>query len=196
MSAIRTATVKRATSETNVAVELVLDGTGRASVATGIGFLDHLIDAFARHARCDLTLRCTGDLHVDDHHTAEDVALAFGEAVDRALGDRLGIARFGHALVPLDDALSRGVVDLVTRPFADVELGLRRDTLGALATENVAHVLRSFAHSARLTLHVDVLKGHNDHHRAESAFKATALALRQAMAPSGFNDVPSTKGVL
>jgi imidazoleglycerol-phosphate dehydratase len=192
----RTATVTRATRETSIRVTLDLDGTGKIAVKTGIGFLDHLLDALGRHARFDLTLTCEGDLQVDDHHTAEDCALALGDALDRALGERRGVNRFGWALVPLDEALARVVVDLSGRPFSDVALGLRREAIGALACENISHVLRSLARAGRLTLHVDVLKGENDHHRAEAAFKATALALRQAVARSGFDDVPSTKGTL
>ncbi|HKC39281.1 MAG TPA: imidazoleglycerol-phosphate dehydratase HisB [Gemmatimonadales bacterium] len=192
----RTATVARATRETAIRVTLDLDGTGKTDVKTGIGFLDHLLDALGRHARFDLTLACEGDLQVDDHHTAEDCALALGEALDRALGERRGINRFGWALAPLDDALARAVVDLSGRPFSDIALGLRREAIGGLACENIAHVLRSLATASRTTLHVDLLKGDNDHHRAEAAFKATALALRQAIAVSGFDDVPSTKGTL
>ncbi|HEX9346724.1 MAG TPA: imidazoleglycerol-phosphate dehydratase HisB [Gemmatimonadales bacterium] len=192
----RTATVTRATRETSIRVTLDLDGTGKTAVKTGIGFLDHLLDALGRHARFDLALTCEGDLQVDDHHTAEDCALALGEAVDRALGERRGINRFGWALAPLDDGLARAVVDLSGRPFSDVALALRREAIGGLACENIAHVLRSFATASRTTLHVDVLKGENDHHRVEAAFKATALALRQAVALSGFDDVPSTKGTL
>ena len=196
MIATRTGEVRRTTGETNVSVELTLDGSGAANIATGIGFLDHLLTAFARHSRFDLDITCEGDLDVDDHHTVEDVALALGQALDRALGDRRGITRFGHAIVPLDEALSRVAIDLSGRPFADVQLGLTREALGALSTENITHLYRSFATAARLTLHVDVLKGDNDHHRAESAIKATAIALRQAVSSSGFDDVPSTKGVL
>ena len=196
MIATRFGEVRRTTGETNVSVDLTLDGSGRANIATGIGFLDHLLTAFARHSRCDVNITCDGDLNVDDHHTVEDVALALGQALDQALGDRSGITRFGHAMVPLDEALSRVAIDLSGRPFADVQLGLTREALGALSTENVTHLLRSFATAARLTLHVDVLKGDNDHHRAESAIKATAIALRQAVSSSGFDDVPSTKGVL
>jgi imidazoleglycerol-phosphate dehydratase len=191
-----TATFERVTSETRVLVELDLAGQGRSQVNTGIGFLDHLLTAFARHARLDLVVRCDGDLVVDDHHTVEDVALGIGSALDRALGERKGMYRFGHAIVPLDEALSRVAIDLSGRPFADVNLGLRRESIGSLATENITHFLRSFASAGRMALHVDVLKGENDHHRAESAFKATALALRQALASTGFDDVPSTKGVL
>ena len=192
----RTATVTRATRETSIRVTLDLDGTGKTAVKTGIGFLDHLLDALGRHARFDLALTCEGDLQVDDHHTAEDCALALGEALDRALGERRAVNRFGWSLAPLDEALARAVVDLSGRPFSDVALGLRREAIGGLACENIAHVLRSVATAGRMTLHVDVLKGENDHHRAEAAFKATALALRQAVAQSGFDDVPSTKGTL
>jgi imidazoleglycerol-phosphate dehydratase len=192
----RTATVTRKTRETSIRVTLDLDGTGKTAVKTGIGFLDHLLDSLGRHARLDLSLTCEGDLQVDDHHTAEDCALALGEALDRALGERRGVSRFGWALAPLDEALARAVVDLSGRPFADVALGLRREAIGGLACENIPHVLRSLATAGRMTLHVDVLKGENDHHRAEAAFKATALALWQAVALSGLDDVPSTKGTL
>lgn len=192
----RTGRYRRTTTETSVSVELNVDGTGSTDISTGIGFLDHLLNALARHARFDLVLRCDGDLDVDDHHTAEDVALALGRALDDALGGRAGINRFGDAVVPLDEALTRAVIDLSGRPFADVNLGLRREKIGELATENVGHVLRSFAMGARLTLHVDTLKGENDHHRAESAFKAVAVALRHAVVRSGTSDIPSTKGSL
>jgi imidazoleglycerol phosphate dehydratase HisB len=190
--------VIRTTRETSIRATLDLDGSGKTAVRTGIGFLDHLLDSLARHARFDLSLTCEGDLQVDDHHTAEDCALALGEALDRALADRRGVNRFGWALVPLDEALARAVVDLSGRPFADVTLDLHRErqVIGGLACENIPHLLRSLATAARLTLHVDVLKGENDHHKAEAAFKATALALRQAVAQSGFDDVPSTKGSL
>ncbi|HEV2672146.1 MAG TPA: imidazoleglycerol-phosphate dehydratase HisB [Gemmatimonadales bacterium] len=192
----RTATVTRTTRETSTRLTLDIDGSGKTTIKTGIGFLDHLLDALGRHARFDLKLTCEGDLQVDDHHTAEDCGLALGEALDRALEERRGVNRFGSGFAPLDEALARAVVDLSGRPFADVELGLRRESIGGLACENIPHVLRSLATAARITLHVDVLKGENDHHRAEAAFKATALALRQAVARSGFDDVPSTKGTL
>lgn len=192
----RTASVNRTTRETSIRMTLDLDGSGKSAIKTGIGFLDHLLDALGRHARFDVMLTCEGDLQVDDHHTAEDCGLALGEALDRALGERRGVNRFGWALAPLDEALARAVVDLSGRPFADVSLALQRETIGDLACENIPHVLRSLATAARITLHVDVLKGENDHHRAEAAFKATALALRQAVARSGFDDVPSTKGTL
>jgi len=192
----RAAAVNRGTRETSVDATLTLDGTGLADVKTGIGFLDHLLETLARHARFDLSLSCQGDLAVDDHHTAEDCALALGEAIDRALGERRGVSRFGWAYAPLDEALARAVVDLSGRPYADVALDLHREAIGGLACENVPHLLRSLANGARLTLHVEVLKGENDHHKAEAAMKAVALALRQAVARSGFEDVPSTKGTL
>ncbi|MBM3585467.1 MAG: imidazoleglycerol-phosphate dehydratase HisB [Alphaproteobacteria bacterium] len=191
----RRASVTRKTNETDVAVTLGLDGTGVADVATGLRFLDHMLAQLARHGRLDLTVRCAGDLDVDDHHSAEDTALALGTALDRALGDRAGIARFGSAHAPLDEALARAVVDLSGRPFAHVALGLRRERVGDTAAEMLSHALHSFAMAGRLTLHVDVLAGDNDHHRAEAAFKAVALALRQAVARDGAG-VPSTKGVL
>lgn len=192
----RSATVGRKTKETDIALTLDIDGSGKADVATGIGFLDHMLATLAKHARFDLILKCQGDLHIDDHHTAEDCALALGAALDEALGDRAGIGRFGSAYAPLDEALARAVIDLSGRPYAYVSLGLRGERLGGLACENVGHVLRSLAIAARATLHVDLLRGENDHHRAEAAFKATALALRQAVAKGGGDDVPSTKGVL
>jgi imidazoleglycerol-phosphate dehydratase len=188
--------IARRTLETDIRGALALDGTGVARVDTGIGFLDHLLSALARHGRLDLDLACRGDLHVDDHHTAEDCGLAIGAAIDAALGDRAGIARFGHAYAPLDEALARAVVDLSGRPFASTDLGLKGPALGALSAQMVPHVLSSLAIAARMTLHVDVLRGVNDHHRAEAAFKATALALRQAVARDGASGVPSTKGVL
>lgn len=191
----RTATIERATKETTISCTLDLDGSGVADVQTGIGMLDHLLTALTRHARFDVTLRCEGDLHVDDHHTAEDCALVLGAALDQALGDRRGVRRFAHAYAPLDEALARSVVDLSGRPWTEVHLDLRREQLGTLACENIGHVLRSLAIASRTTLHVDVLRGENDHHKAEAAFKATALALRHAVSRDG-DDVPSTKGVL
>lgn len=192
----RSATIRRTTSETDVTVELALDGTGEATVSTGIGFYDHLLTALVRHARFDLVLRCRGDLEVDDHHTVEDCALALGQALDQALGDRRGIRRFGFAFAPLDEALVRCVVDLSGRPWAEVHLDIRRERIGALSGENVAHAVRALATAARLCVHLDLERGENDHHKAEAAFKALALALREAVGASGYADVPSTKGSL
>jgi imidazoleglycerol-phosphate dehydratase len=185
----------RKTKETDIALSLNLDGTGIANIDTGIGFFDHMLHALAKHGHFDLTLHCRGDLHVDDHHTVEDVALTLGAAFDEALGQRRGIARYSHAYAPLDEALARAVVDLGGRPFPVLDLRLEREQIGGWATENVRHFFASFANSGRMALHVDVLRGDNDHHRIEAAFKATALALRAAVIVRG-NDVPSTKGVL
>lgn len=192
----RTAEYRRETGETAVAVTLALDGRGQADVATGIGFLDHMLTALARHASFDLTLTCRGDLVVDDHHTAEDCALALGAAIDRALGERAGFARFGHAYAPLDEALARAVVDFSGRPFPSINLGLKRESIGTIASENITHFLSSLAIAARAAIHVDVLKGENDHHRAEAAFKSLALALRAAVARTDSASIPSTKGSL
>lgn len=192
----RRAQVERNTRETSISASLDLDGSGEAEISTGIGFLDHLFSALAKHSRIDLSLSCSGDLDVDDHHTAEDCGLAVGQALDQALAGRAGIRRFGSAHAPLDEALARAVIDISGRPFADVNLGLRRESLGDLSCENVAHVLASLAVAAKITLHVDILKGENDHHKAEAAFKAAALALREAVTISGSGDVPSTKGVI
>ncbi len=192
----RTATIERLTTETQIELSLTIDGTGEAKINTGIGFLNHLLGTLARHSRFDLQLDCRGDVNVDDHHSAEDCALALGAALDTALGDRRGINRFGWAYAPLDEALARAVVDLSGRPCAAVKLDLVRDTIGDLACENVTHLIQSLAMTSRAAIHVDVLKGENDHHRAEAAFKALALALRQAAATDGSSDIPSTKGVL
>lgn len=193
---MRSAKIRRKTRETEISLELNLDGDGTVDIATGIGFLDHMLTALARHARFDLELSCDGDLEVDDHHTAEDTALSLGSAIDSALGERRGIRRFGHAYAPLDEALARAVVDLSGRPHASIDLGLERDSLGGLSCENATHVFESMAVTGRMALHVDVLKGKNDHHRAEAAFKAVALALRTAVSLDGSDAIPSTKGVL
>ena len=196
----RTANVTRQTRETDIACTLTLDGTGVATISTGLGFLDHMLTALAKHSRCDLELTCKGDLHIADPHTAEDCALALGQALDQALqddlGDRSGIARFAHAYAPLDESLARTVIDLSGRPFASVNIPFVRETLGDIATENITHFFQSFATAARLTLHVDLIRGDNDHHKAEACFKALALALRQAVAIDPTAGVPSTKGTL
>jgi imidazoleglycerol phosphate dehydratase HisB len=195
-TARRKAEISRTTRETDIRLALSLDGTGDAKIATGIGFLDHMLTTLTKHSRFDLELTCKGDLHVDGHHTTEDCALALGQALDEALGDRRGIARFGYAYAPLDEALSRAVIDLSGRPWPEVDLGLRRERLGELDTEMITHVFQSLAMASRSSIHVDVLRGTNDHHRSESAFKALALALRQAVTRDGTAEIPSTKGVL
>ncbi|KAK8003457.1 hypothetical protein PG989_003176 [Apiospora arundinis] len=168
------------------------------SVSTGIGFLDHMLHALAKHAGWSLALACKGDLHIDDHHTAEDVCIALGYAFAEALGSATGLARFGSAYAPLDEALSRAVVDLSNRPYSVIELGLKREMIGDLSCEMIPHCLQSFAQGARITLHVDCLRGFNDHHRAESAFKALAVAVRMATSrvAGKEGEVPSTKGTL
>lgn len=185
----------RSTGETVVEVGLDLDGTAIAEVSTGIGFLDHMITSLAKHSGFDLRLTAKGDLEVDDHHTAEDCAIALGRALDEALGDRAGIRRFGQAHAPLDESLCRAVVDLSGRPWPEIHIGFAREKVGELATENIVHFLRSLAIEGRMALHVDLIRGDNDHHKAEAAFKAVALALRQAVTLQG-TDVPSTKGTL
>ncbi len=192
----RRSEIHRKTNETDITVALDLDNYEPGSIQTGIGFLDHMLSALARHARFGLTMKCDGDLQIDDHHTAEDCGLALGAALDEALGDRRGIARFGFAYAPLDEALARAVIDLSGRPLALVQLDLRRACIGDLSCENIGHVLQSLATGARATVHVDVIRGENDHHKAEAAFKAVALALRQATRLDGGDEVPSTKGVL
>ena len=191
----RRATVERKTKETDISLSVNIDGSGVSEISTGIGFLDHMLTALSKHGRMDLTLSCKGDLHVDDHHSVEDCGIVLGQAVKAALGDLRGITRYGYAYAPLDESLSRAVVDISGRPFADVNLNLQRERIGNLSCEMLPHFFSSFATSAAITLHVDVLKGKNDHHRAESAFKALALALRTAFKREG-TDIPSTKGVL
>ena len=191
----RNASVVRATRETKIELSLDLDGSGRTEIHTGVGFLDHLLTALAFHARFDLTLNCRGDLEVDDHHTAEDCAIVLGSAFEQALGERRGIQRFGWAMAPMDEALAQAAVDLVRRPHAVVDLKLQRERIGELSCENVPHVLQSFATAGQFTLHCNVAYGQNDHHKAEAAFKALALALRAGVA-RGANNAPSTKGVM
>ena len=192
----RTTTFSRQTRETEIELSLNLDGSRQITITTGLGFFDHMLSALAFHAGWDLSLRCDGDLQVDDHHTIEDCGLALGESLRTILADRAGIVRFGSQYAPLDEALARTVVDISGRGGSVVELDLRREKIGDVACENLKHFFQSFALSAQLTLHVDVLRGDNDHHRAEAAFKATALALKQALERTVDSQIPSTKGVL
>ncbi len=194
---MREATVERTTKETSITVGLRLDSTEPTTINSGVPFLDHLLDALAKHGRMSIMLQCQGDLHVDDHHSVEDCAIVLGQALDRALGERRGIHRFGSATAPLDEALARAVVDLSGRPYSVVQLGLKRELVGTLSTENIAHFVSTFATAARACIHLDVLRGDNDHHRAEAAFKALALALRCAVAVDDtLSGIPSTKGAL
>lgn len=191
----RRAEIKRETLEVTIAGYLDLDGTGASEVNTGLGFLDHMLATLVRHGRFDLKLIATGDIRVDDHHTVEDCAIVLGRALDFALGDRSGIARFGCSYAPLDESLARAVVDLSGRPYPEISIGFSRETIGEVAAENLIHFLRSFAMEGRMALHVDLIRGENDHHKAEAAFKAVAMALRAAVSHTGV-DVPSTKGSL
>jgi len=192
---VRRATTSRRTRETEVTVSLTLDGSGTASVATGIGFYDHLLTSLAHHALFDLEITASGDLDVDEHHTVEDVALVLGTAFAEALGDRAGITRFGDAKVPMDESLATAVVDCGGRPYAVVDLPFRGERVGELPLQLVEHALESFARTSGTTLHVQG-SGRNDHHLAEAAFKALARALRRAceLDPRRAG-VPSTKGV-
>lgn len=191
----RRAEIERETAEVTIRGYLDLDGTGVSDIKTGLGFLDHMLTTLARHGRFDLSLSATGDTEVDDHHTVEDCAIVLGRALAEALGDRSGISRFGYAYAPLDESLSRAVVDLSGRPWPEISIDFTRETIGEVAAENLVHFLRSFAIEGRMALHLDLLRGDNDHHKAESAFKALAIALRSAVSADG-NGVPSTKGTL
>jgi imidazoleglycerol-phosphate dehydratase len=198
MQQARTAHVRRQTRETCVEVTLNLDGSGHADITTGIGFLDHMLDSLARHSRFDLTVKAEGDLHVDQHHTAEDVGIGLGQALDKALGERRGIRRFGDATVPLDEALAQVAIDLGGRPYSSIDLPFKGQMIGGLSSEMIPHLLQSFAGDGRFALHVRLLAGDNDHHRAEATFKALARALDDATRPDPRlgDAVPSTKGVI
>ena len=190
--------VSRETAETSIRATVNVDGTGIAQVSTGIGFFDHMLTAFAKHGRFDVTVEAKGDLHIDAHHTMEDVALALGQAFDRALGDRAGIVRMGDSLVPLDEALIQVAIDISGRPFAVIDLDFVGPMIGEAPSQMVEHVLHSFATAARLTLHVRQLAGANDHHIAEATMKALGRALDKATAldPRITGQVPSTKDTL
>ena len=194
----RTATVARRTKETRIDVSLNLDGTGEYRVDTGIGFLDHMMEQLSRHSLIDLELKAIGDLHIDYHHTTEDTGIAIGEAVDRALGDRKGICRYGDALIPMDETLTRVALDCSNRPYLIWKVGFSKPKLGEMDTELFKEWFQAFAQAAGVTLHVENLYGENNHHIVESCFKGLARALRAAIAPDPRkrDAVPSTKGVL
>jgi imidazoleglycerol-phosphate dehydratase len=194
----RVAQARRETKETSVSLELDLDGNGRYSVSTGIGMLDHMLEQLARHGLFDLRVDAAGDIERDPHHLVEDVGLVLGQALDRALGERRGISRFGHAIVPMDEALAIIAVDLGGRPHATIDANFGRELIGQLPAENVKHFLEAFALEARMNLHVRLLSGENDHHRVEAIFKALARALRAAVTVDERveQQVPSTKEVL
>ena len=195
---MRKGSVKRTTKETDIEVAIDLDGTGASSISTGIGFLDHMLDLLARHSRLDLTVKAKGDLHIDHHHTTEDVGIALGQAVRQALGDMKGITRYADVHVPMDEALTRVALDISGRPFLVFEAQFVRDKVGSFDTELVREWFQAFAVNGGLTLHVTMLYGSNDHHIAESCFKGLARALRAAVAidPRAADEVPSTKGSL
>ena len=195
---MRKGVVKRKTKETDVEVEVDLDGDGRSSVATGIGFLDHMLDLLARHSRIDITVKAKGDLHIDHHHTTEDVGIALGQAVKQALGDLKGITRYADVHVPMDEALTRVALDISGRPFLVFKAEFVRDKVGTFDTELVQEWFQAFAVNAGITLHVETLYGSNDHHIAESCFKGLARALRQAIEidPRRAGTIHSTKGTL
>lgn len=195
---VRRASVRRVTRETSVEASVALDGTGESDIATGVGFLDHMIDQIARHGLFDLVVKAEGDLHIDFHHTTEDVGITLGQAFAKALGDRKGITRFADATVPLDEALSRAVVDVSGRPGLVWRVEFTRDKIGEMDTELFREFFAGFAGSAGLTVHVETFYGENNHHKIESLFKAFARALRGAVEidPRRGDTVPSTKGTL
>lgn len=193
----RSARIERATKETRIVVAVNLDGTGRAEIATGVPFLDHMLDQVARHGMLDLSVQAHGDLHIDAHHTVEDVGITLGQAVKQALGDKAGIMRYGHAYVPLDEALSRVVIDLSGRPGLEFHVPFTRPMIGAFDVDLTHEFFQGFTNHALATLHIDNLRGENAHHQAETVFKAFAKALRVAVtADPRVSGVPSTKGSL
>ena len=195
---MRTATVTRKTAETDISVTLNLDGTGKAKLATGVAFLDHMLDQVARHGMVDLEVKAKGDLHIDAHHTVEDVGITIGQALAKAVGDKKGIRRFGHAYVPLDEALSRVVVDFSGRPGLEFHVPFTRGLIGEFDVDLVHEFFQGFVNHAQVTLHIDNLRGDNAHHQCETMFKAFARALRMAAEadPRAAGTVPSTKGTL
>ena len=195
---MRTATVTRKTAETEITVTLDLDGTGRYDNRTGAGFFDHMLDQLARHALIDLTVRATGDLHIDDHHTVEDTGITIGQALTEALGDKTGIRRYGACLLPMDDALVRCALDLSGRPYLVWDIAMPTDKIGTFDTELVREFFQDLSVHGGITLHVEALNGFNSHHIAEATFKSVARALREALEtdPRMAEAIPSTKGAL
>ena len=194
----RTAEVSRKTAETNITVKLNLDGTGQSKLSTGIGFFDHMLDQIARHGLIDLDIEAQGDLHIDGHHTVEDVGITLGQAVAKAVGDKKGIRRYGHAYVPLDEALSRVVIDFSGRPGLVMQVPFKSGMIGAFDSQLAYEFFQGFVNHANVTLHIDNLRGENAHHQAETVFKAFARALRAALEldPRSAGTIPSTKGSL
>ncbi|ACK51478.1 Imidazoleglycerol-phosphate dehydratase [Methylocella silvestris BL2] len=195
---MRAATISRKTKETEIAVSVDLDGTGAATVSTGVGFFDHMLEQLARHSLIDISVAATGDLHIDQHHTVEDTGIALGQALRQALGDRAGIARYANALLPMDETLTRAAIDVSGRPFLVFKTEFRRAKIGEFDTELVREFFQAFVMNAGLTVHIETLYGENAHHIAESCFKALARALRLAIEvdPRQKGAIPSTKGSL
>jgi imidazoleglycerol-phosphate dehydratase len=198
MNALRTATIQRDTKETQIRVAVNLDGTGVSKLETGIGFFDHMLDQIARHGLIDLDIHAVGDLHIDGHHTVEDVGITLGQAVAQAVGDKKGLTRYGHAYVPLDEALSRVVIDFSGRPGLFMDVDFKAGMIGAFDTQLAYEFFQGFSNHAGVSLHIDNLKGHNAHHQCETIFKAFGRALRMAMTldPRSLGVIPSTKGSL
>ena len=198
MTTQRIATVQRDTKETQIRVSVNLDGTGASKLETGIGFFDHMLDQIARHGLIDLDIHAVGDLHIDGHHTVEDVGITLGQAVAQAVGDKKGLTRYGHAYVPLDEALSRVVIDFSGRPGLHMDVDFKAGMIGAFDTQLTFEFFQGFSNHAGVSLHIDNLKGHNAHHQAETIFKAFGRALRMAMTldPRSLGVIPSTKGSL
>lgn len=195
---MRTASIARKTAETDISVEIDLDGTGAYDMATGVGFFDHMLDQLARHSLIDMTVKAAGDLHIDDHHTVEDTGIALGQALARAVGDKRGIRRYGSCLLPMDDALVRAALDLSGRPYLVWDVAMPAAKIGTFDTELVREFFQALATHGGITLHVEALHGINAHHIAEAAFKAVARALREAVEtdPRKADAIPSTKGAL
>jgi imidazoleglycerol-phosphate dehydratase len=194
----RIATIERTTKETQITLTLNLDGTGQSTISTGVGFFDHMLEHIARHGQFDLTVQCVGDLHIDEHHTAEDVSICLGQALNQALGDKAGIVRAAHAFVPMDEALCFAAIDISGRPYAVIDAEFHTDRVGDLSTDLIWHIFETIAIHARITAHLRVQYGRNDHHKAEGLFKAFARALDAATRIDERlkGQVPSTKGVL
>ena len=195
---MRTATIERNTLETQIQISLNLDGDGTAKFSTGVAFFEHMLDQIARHGMIDLDIKANGDTHIDDHHTVEDVGIALGQAINKAVGDKKGITRYGHAYVPLDEALSRVVIDLSGRPGLEFNCDFTREQIGTFETQLVLEFFQGFVNHANATLHIDNLRGYNAHHQAETIFKAFGRALRIALSedPRMAGKMPSTKGML
>lgn len=193
---MRTANIKRNTNETNIQLDINLDGKGISEISTGIAFLDHMIDQLVRHSGINLTLNAKGDTEVDFHHTTEDVAICIGEAIKKALGDKNGIARYGNGIAPMDEALTRVVIDICNRPYLAWRVKFPSDKVGDMDTELFKEFFQALVYNAGISLHIETFYGDNSHHIAESCFKALAISLKQAIKITGDNGVPSTKGVL